>query len=108
VSEEESEAYFKSRPLASQIGAWVSDQSKVLKFFLLPIGKKVPVPICSGGHFYDRKYSDQCALVSTFPLVLFPSFFPIQTLSILLTSFTFESCLFEIPVSYMQSFLQYH
>jgi len=30
VPEEESRAYFQSRPISSQIGAWVSDQSKVI------------------------------------------------------------------------------
>ena len=28
VSREESEAYFRTRPLAAQIGAWVSQQSE--------------------------------------------------------------------------------
>jgi len=31
VPEEESRAYFQSRPKSSQIGAWVSDQSKVIE-----------------------------------------------------------------------------
>lgn len=61
VSREESEAYFHSRPRASQLGAWVSQQSSVLtsrgvledamkaleqKY----AGKEVPLPSAWGGY----------------------------------------------------------
>jgi pyridoxamine 5'-phosphate oxidase len=61
VSREESEAYFKSRPHGSQLGAWVSKQSEViasretLEEKMLELENKftegnVPLPECWGGY----------------------------------------------------------
>ena len=60
VSEEESEAYFQSRPLGSKIGAWASNQSEVIasreileaRFAELQkrFGDKVPRPPHWGGY----------------------------------------------------------
>ncbi len=60
MTEEESEAYFKSRPLGSQIGAWVSPQSteiasreeleKRQKHYKEKFGNEVPRPPHWGGY----------------------------------------------------------
>ncbi len=61
ISQEESEAYFKTRPWKSRVGAWVSDQSKPLlsrfelmrKFALKAttlMGQEVPLPSFWGGY----------------------------------------------------------
>lgn len=60
VSREETEAYFRSRPLGSQIGAWASEQSRVLAsraelesrvrhFMDLYGGREIPLPPHWGG-----------------------------------------------------------
>lgn len=60
VSREESEAYFKTRPLGSRLGAWASEQSRVIenrkmledryeKLAKEYEGKEVPVPPYWGG-----------------------------------------------------------
>jgi pyridoxamine 5'-phosphate oxidase len=60
VSDEESDAYFASRPLASRIGAWASDQSTVIDSqltlvkraaeFGLKLGLNPPRPPHWGGY----------------------------------------------------------
>ena len=61
VSREESEAYFRTRPRASRIGAWASDQSAVVrgrdeleeKFREMEkrfAGKEIPIPANWGGY----------------------------------------------------------
>lgn len=61
TSEEESEAYFRSRPRGSQLGAWASQQSSVIpsrqylqeKLDLLEQqyeGKEIPKPVYWGGY----------------------------------------------------------
>ena len=60
VSEQESEAYFKSRPLDSQIGAWASNQSSVIESRAALVarfqeirerfGNDVPLPPFWGGY----------------------------------------------------------
>ncbi len=61
TSEEESEAYFRSRPRGSQLGAWASQQSSVIpsrqylqeKLELLEQqyeGKEIPKPVYWGGY----------------------------------------------------------
>ena len=61
TSEEESEAYFKSRPRGSQLGAWASSQSSVvpsreyleerIKAFEKEFeGKEIPKPVYWGGY----------------------------------------------------------
>ena len=60
ISEEESDAYFNSRPLGSRIGAWASPQSKVIndrtviednvQKFTEEFGEKIPRPPHWGGY----------------------------------------------------------
>ncbi len=61
ISQEESNAYFKTRPYKSRVGAWVSDQSKPLssRFELMRkfaikaaklVGKEIPLPDFWGGY----------------------------------------------------------
>ncbi|HSV12912.1 MAG TPA: pyridoxamine 5'-phosphate oxidase [Tepidisphaeraceae bacterium] len=61
VSREETEAYFHSRPVKSQVGAWVSKQSRVLssrgelekraaELFVQFAGGEIPVPEFWGGY----------------------------------------------------------
>lgn len=61
IAKEDSEAYFKTRPYKSRVGAWISDQSKPLssrfelmrKFALKAtkfIGQEVPLPNFWGGY----------------------------------------------------------
>jgi pyridoxamine 5'-phosphate oxidase len=61
VSHEEAEAYFHSRPVASQLGAWASRQSRVLEsreplersyaeYAAKYAGKQVPMPDFWGGY----------------------------------------------------------
>jgi pyridoxamine 5'-phosphate oxidase len=61
VSQEESEAYFRSRPVESQLGAWASKQSDVIpnrehliqsleKYRERFVGKEIPLPPFWGGY----------------------------------------------------------
>jgi len=55
VSQAESEAYFKSRPISSQIGAWVSDQSKVIRDRAVLTTKESELQAkCAGGESLDK------------------------------------------------------
>ena len=68
VSRQESAAYFKSRPLGSQYGAWASDQStpiadrafleKKLEEVTAKFGENPPVPDYWGGFLFTPKTVD--------------------------------------------------
>ena len=50
ITQEESEAYFQSRPRGSRIGAWASDQSSILQDRSY-LKERV--------HYFEQKYADQ-------------------------------------------------
>jgi len=66
VSKEESDAYFKTRPFKSRIGAWASNQSSVIESrsvivrsflkYLMEFGRNVPLPPTWGGYRLIPEY----------------------------------------------------
>jgi pyridoxamine 5'-phosphate oxidase len=60
ITKQESEAYFKTRPIKSRVGAWASNQSSVIDSrtvivkeflkYLMKFGKNVPLPPTWGGY----------------------------------------------------------
>ena len=74
VSDEESDAYFKTRPLASRIGAWASPQSEVIpgrgtiiaraSEYGLKFGLHPPRPPHWGGYRLKPDYWEFCMIAS--------------------------------------------